>query len=58
MKEIMHIFLLVKAKFISEMHLRQPGFACSTSGLFAKNTEIIEKFKGASNSRYIYQIWP
>ena len=52
----MHIFLLVKAKFISEMHLRQPGFAYSTSGLFAKNTEIIEKFKGASNSRYIYQI--
>ena len=54
MKEIINKFLLVEAKFMTEMHLRQPGFAYIGSGLFAKNTERIEKFKEASNSRYIY----
>ena len=54
MKEIINKFLLVEAKFMTEMHLRQPEFAYIGSGLFAKNTERIEKFKEASNSRYIY----
>ena len=42
-------------KFMSEMHLRQPGFTCSACGTFTKNKERIQKFKQAGDSRYIYK---
>ena len=38
-----------------EMHLRQPGFTCSTRGPFTKNKERIQKFKQTGDSRYIYK---
>ena len=38
-----------------EMHLKQPRFAYSACGTFAKNKERILKFKGTRDSRYIYQ---
>ena len=38
-----------------EMHLRQTGFTYSPCGPFAKNEEIIQKFKETESSRYIYQ---
>ena len=42
-------------KFMSEMHLRQPGFTYSACGTFTKNKERIQKFKQAGDSRYIYK---
>ena len=41
--------------FMTEMHLRQPGFAHSACGSFTKNKERIEKFNETWDSRYIYQ---
>ena len=35
--------LLAEDKVVSEMHLRQPWFTYSASGLFAKNKEGIKK---------------
>ena len=37
------------------MHLRQPGFTYSASGLFTKSKEKIQKFKETGDSQYIYQ---
>ena len=38
-----------------EIHLRQPGFTCSTYGPFIKNKGRIQNFKETGDSRYIYQ---
>ena len=51
--EIVNKFLLVGDKFMSEIHLRQPGFTYSACRPFTKNKE--EKFKETADSRYIYQ---
>ena len=48
-------FSIAGDKFISEMHLRQPGFTYSTCGSFPKKKEIIKKFKETGDSTYIYQ---
>ena len=37
MNEIVNKFLLAGNKFISEMHLKQPGFTYSACGSFPKN---------------------
>ena len=37
MNEIVNKFLLAGDKFMSEMHLKQPGFTYSACGLFTKN---------------------
>ena len=50
MNEIVNKFLLVGEKFMSEIHLRQPGFTYSASGSFTKNKERIQKFKGTGDS--------
>ena len=55
MNEIVNKFLLAGDKFMPEMHLRQLGFTYSACGLFTKNKERIQKFKGAGDSQYIYQ---
>ena len=55
MNEIVNKILLAGAKFMPEMHLRQPGFTYSVCGSFAKNKERIQKFKETGDSRYIYQ---
>ena len=55
MNEIINTFLSAGYKFIPEMHLREPGFTCSTCGPFIKNKERIKKLKETGNSRYIYQ---
>ena len=52
--EIVSKFLLAHDKFMSEMHLRQPGFTYSVCEPFTKNKERIQKFK-ETDSRYIYQ---
>ena len=45
MNEIINKFLLVGDRFMSEMHLKQPGFIYSACGPFTKNKERIQKFK-------------
>ena len=55
MSKIVNNFLLVGDKSLPEMHLRQPGFAYSSCGLFPRNKERIQKFKETGDSRYIYQ---
>ena len=55
MIDIINKFLLAGDKFMSEMHLRQPGFTYSACGPFNKNKKRIQKFKETGNSRYIYK---
>ena len=53
-------FLLAGDKFMSEMHLKQPGFTYSACGPFTINKERIGKFKETGNTKYIYRndmIW-
>ena len=55
MNEIINTFLLVGDKFMSEMHLKQPGFTYSACGPFTKNKERIQKFKKTGDTNYIYK---
>ena len=55
MNDIINKFLLVGDKFMSEMHLRQPGFTYSAYGLFTKSKERIEKFMKSGNTDFIYK---
>ena len=55
MNEIVNKFLLVGDKFMSEMHLKQPGFTYSACGPFTKNKERIEKFIQTGNTDFIYR---
>ena len=50
MNEIVNKFLLVGERFMSEIHLRQPGFTYSASGSCTKNKERIQKFKETGDS--------
>ena len=45
MNEIVNKLLLAGDKFMSEMHLKQPGFTYSACGTFTKNKERIIKLK-------------
>ena len=55
MNDIVNKFLLAGDKFMSEMHLKQPGFTYSACGQFTKNKEKIQKFKETGDLRYIYR---
>ena len=55
MNDIVIRFLLAGDKFMSEMHLRQPGFTYSACGPFRKSQERIQKFKQTGDSKYIYR---
>ena len=55
MNEIINKFLLAGDKFMSEMHLKQPGFTYSACGPFTKNKERIKKFKETRDTSYIYK---
>ena len=45
MNEIINKFLLPGDKFMSELHLRQPGFTYSVCGSFTKPCERIQKLE-------------
>ena len=45
MTEIGNKFLLEGDKFMSEIHLRQPGFTCSACGAFKKTKKESKKLK-------------
>ena len=49
------MFLLARDKFMPEIHLKQPGFNYCACGPFTKNKEIIQKFKEAEDTKYIYR---
>ena len=51
MNEIFIKFLLAGDKFMSEMHLKQPGFTYSACGQFTKKKEIIQKFKETEDTK-------
>ena len=55
MNEIVNKFLLAGAIFMSEMHLKQPGFTFSACGPFTKNKERIQNFKEKEDTSYIYK---
>ena len=55
MNEITNKFLLVRDKFIPEMHLKQPEFTYSAWGPFTKNKERIEQFMKTGNTDFIYK---
>ena len=55
MNETVNEFLLVGDKFISQIHLKQPGFTYSVFGPFTKNKESIEKFMQTRNTDFIYK---
>ena len=55
MNEIVNKFLLAGDKFMSEMHLKQPGFTYSACGPFTKNKERIQKFMETGDTSYIYK---
>ena len=43
MNESVNKLFVAGGKFMTEMHLRQPRFTCSTCGTFKKNKERIQK---------------
>ena len=55
MNEIGNKFLLVGDKFMSELHLKKPGFTYSAYGPFTKNKERIEKLIQTGNTDFIYK---
>ena len=55
MNEIVNMLLLVRDKFMPEMHLKQPGLNYSACGPFAKNKEKIVKFMQTRNTDFIYK---
>ena len=42
-------------KFMPQLHLKQPGFTCSTCGRFIRNIERIEKFMQTGNADFVYR---
>ena len=55
MNEIVNTLLLVGDKFMTEMHLKKPGFTYSACGPFTKNKERTEKFMQTGNTNFIYK---
>ena len=55
MNEIVNKFLWTGDKFLSEMHLKQPGFTYSACGPFTKNKKRIQTFKEIGDWRHIYR---
>ena len=55
MNQVINKFSLASDKFMSEMHLKQPGFTYSACGPFTKNKEWIQKFKETGDTCYIYK---
>ena len=46
---------MARDKFMTEMHLKQPGFTYSACRSFTKNKEILQKFKETGDTSYIYK---
>ena len=55
MKKIVNKLLSAGDKFMSEIHLKQPGFTCTACLSFTKSKERTQKFKGTGDRNYIYK---
>ena len=55
MNKIVNKFSLDGDRFMSELHLRQPGFTDGACEPFTKHREIIQKFKEAVSLKHIYK---
>ena len=55
MNDIVKKLILAGDKFMSEMHLKQPGFTYCACGPFTKNKERIKKSKETGDTNYIYR---
>ena len=55
MNEIVNKLLLALDKFMSEMHLKKPGFTYSACDPFTRNKERIENFMETENTDFIYK---
>ena len=55
MNKIINNFLLTGDKFMSELHLKQPGFTYNACGPFTKHREIIHKFRETCNLKHLYR---
>ena len=55
MNEIVNKLLLAGDKFMSEMHLKKPGFTYSACDPFTRNKERIENFMEIENTDFIYK---
>ena len=55
MNDIINTFLLARDTFMTETHLKQPGFTYSACRPFTKNKERIRKFKETGDTKYIYR---
>ena len=53
--EIVNKFLLAGGKFMTEMHLKQPGFTYGACGPFTKTKERIQKFNETGDTNCIYK---
>ena len=55
MNQVINKFLLAGDKFMSEIHLQQPGFTYSACVPFTKHNERIKKFKQTGDTHYLYR---
>ena len=55
MDQIINKFLLAGDKFMSKLHLKQPGFTYSACRPFTKNKQRIGKFMQEGDTNYIYK---
>ena len=46
---------MTKDKFLSELHLTQPGFTYCACRPFTKHHEIIQKFRKTGNLKHLYR---
>ena len=55
MNEVVNNFILGGDKFMSEIHLKQPGFTYSACRTYTKNKGRIQKSKETGDTKYIYK---
>ena len=55
MNNIVNKFQLNGDKFMSELHLRQPGFTYSACGPFTKHRERIQMFRETGKLKHLYR---
>ena len=55
MNQIIHKFLLTGFKFVTELHLKHPGYTYSACWQFTKHSKKIEKFREAGNLKKLYR---
>ena len=53
--KIINKFLLTGDKFMSEVHLKQPGFTFSVCEPFTKHRERIQKFTETGDLKHLYR---